>query len=100
MALDIFALIVMLVIAAVVIWLVVVIGSLPGNIARERKHPQADAIAILGWIGVITLGIGWFIAIVWAYSKPLASIENLNELQQRIAALEKRRDDSAQEASQ
>ncbi|MEH6569079.1 MAG: DUF3302 domain-containing protein [Halioglobus sp.] len=100
MALEIFALIVMLVIAAVAIWLIVIIGRLPGNIAREREHPQADAISILGWIGVITMGLGWFIAIVWAYSKPLASIENMNKLQHRITELEKRCDDSARETAQ
>ncbi len=89
MALDIFALIVMFVVAAVVIWLVVILGSFPGNIAREREHPQADAIAALGWIGIITLGVGWLIAIVWAYTKPLASAGQLIELQQRVTELER-----------
>ena len=70
MALDIFALIVMVVILATVIWLVVLLGPLPGKIARERGHPQADAIYVLGWIGVITLGAAWLVALVWAYTKP------------------------------
>ena len=100
MALNIFALVVMLVIAAVAIWLIVIVGSLPGKIAREREHPQADSISILGWIGIITLGIGWFVAIVWAYSKPLASAESLHDLQRRIAELENRSDDSAKETVQ
>ena len=42
------------------------LGSLPGNIARARNHPQAKAISICGWMGVITL-IMWPIAMVWAY---------------------------------
>jgi hypothetical protein len=100
MALDVFALIVMLVIAAVAIWLIILVGSLPGNIARQREHPQADAISILGWIGIITLGVGWFVAVVWAYSKPLASAENLNDLQRRIAELENRSDNVAKESVQ
>ena len=63
---DIFALIVILVIIAAAIWIIVTLGSLPGHIAREKNHPQVEAINILGWIGILTLGIGWFAAIVWA----------------------------------
>jgi len=67
MALDIFALVVIALLLAVVIWLVVLLGNAPGEIARKRNHPQAEAISALGWIGLITMGVGWFIAIVWAY---------------------------------
>jgi uncharacterized membrane protein len=84
MFLDIFALIVMSVILAVVIWLVVVLGPLPGKIARDRDHPQADAIFVLGWIGIITLGVAWLIALVWAYTKPFADAA----LRARISELE------------
>ena len=90
MVLDIFALIVMGVILAAMIWLVVLIGPLPGKIARERGHPQADAIYVLGWIGVITLGVGWLIALVWAYTKPFgdAALQTrINELEDEIARL-------------
>lgn len=100
MALEIFALVVMLVVAAVGIWLVVVLGSLPGKIAREREHPQADAINALAWVGLVTLGLAWFVAIVWAYARPLASIQQMNDLQQRIEALEKGGDKPAQEIAQ
>lgn len=65
MVLDIFALVVIAVLISVVIWLVVLLGNLPGEIARKRKHPQADAITALGWIGLITMGISWFVAIIW-----------------------------------
>jgi hypothetical protein len=99
MALNIFALIVMFVVAAVLIWLVVLLGNFPGKIARERKHPQADAITALSWIGLITLGGAWLIAIVWAYSKPLTNSGQLSDLQQRVAELEKRGSDTPQEAS-
>ncbi len=47
--LDIFALIVMAILLAMVIWLVVLLGSMPGNIARKRGHPQTEAIQVLGW---------------------------------------------------
>lgn len=68
--LDIFALIVLLVLlaAAVAIW--VMLGMLPGRIARERNHPQADAINVCGWFGVLTLGLLCPLAFIWAYTKP------------------------------
>ncbi len=88
MVLEIIALIVMLVIVAVVIWLVVLLGSMPGKIARQRGHPQADAIQVLGWIGVITLGVGWLVALVWAYVRPDGRSESDSQLVERITALE------------
>ena len=86
--LDIFALIVMAILLAVVIWLVVLLGSMPGNIARKRGHPQTEAIQVLGWIGIITLGISWFIAIVWAYTNPVGNSSTDLALDARIEALE------------
>jgi hypothetical protein len=85
---DIFALIVMAILLAVVIWLVVLLGSMPGKIAKERGHPQTDAIQALGWIGIITLGASWFIGIVWAYTKPVGGISTDLALDARIKTLE------------
>jgi hypothetical protein len=86
MVLDIFALIVIGVLIGFVIWLVVKLGPLPGNIAKERGHPQADAIKVLGWIGVITLGIAWPFALVWAYTR--GGEQQAQYLAQRVADLE------------
>ncbi len=95
---DIFALIVILVIIAAAIWIVVTLGSLPGKIARERDHYQAEAINVLGWIGILTLGISWFIAIVWAYTKPFDT--EAAELRQRVEELEaKLSADASEEAA-
>ena len=69
MVLDIFALVVMGVLLTVVIVLVVKLGPLPGKIATRRGHPQADAINVLGWIGVITFGLAWPFALIWAYTR-------------------------------
>ena len=87
--LDIFALIVMGILLAVVIWLVVLLGSMPGKIAKENGHPQAEAIQVLGWIGIITLGFSWFIAITWAYMKPIGKASTDPGLDARVKALEK-----------
>ncbi len=86
--LDIFALIVMAILLAVVIWLVVLLGSMPGSIAKERGHPQTDAIQVMGWIGIITLGVSWFIGIVWAYTKPIGGSSTDLALDARIKTLE------------
>ncbi|MGB5307804.1 MAG: DUF3302 domain-containing protein [Arenicellales bacterium] len=86
MLLDIFALIVMGILIAVVIVAVVKLGPLPGNIAKNRGHPQADAINVLGWIGVITLGLAWPFALVWAYTR--TAEQQATYLSERVALLE------------
>ncbi len=85
--LEIFALIVIGVLVSAGIWLIVVIGNVPGNIARAADHPQADAISMLAWIGLLTLGLGWFIALVWAKTKPVFPTA---VLEKRVADLEAR----------
>ncbi len=86
MILDIFALVVMGVLLAVVIIIVVKLGPIPGNIAKKRGHPQADAIGALGWIGVITLGLAWPFALVWAYTR--SGEQQTAYLGERVATLE------------
>jgi hypothetical protein len=78
------------------------LGSLPGSIARSRGHPQAEAINICGWMGIITIVL-WPIAMVWAYLVPgkpitgpeLGAVEDraaltgkLQQMSQRITAIE------------
>lgn len=65
-ALDIFALVVLITIIASVVALIVALGMLPGRIARGRGHPQASAITVAGWMGILT-GIIWPFALIWAY---------------------------------
>ncbi len=86
MFLDIFALVVMGILVGFVIWLVVLLGPMPGNIAKTRGHPQAEAINVVGWIGVITLGLAWPIALVWAYTRTPA--QTTGDLSERVDTLE------------
>ena len=58
---------ILLILAGVVF--VVMLGGLPGMIATKRGHPQADAIRVCGWMGLLTLGILWPVALVWAYMR-------------------------------
>ncbi|MFT5041258.1 MAG: hypothetical protein ACI8TX_002230 [Hyphomicrobiaceae bacterium] len=55
--LDIFALIVLTTLFLTAGVVVITLGGLPGKIALERTHPQADAIAVAGWLGVLLLGV-------------------------------------------
>ncbi len=72
--LDIFALIVLIVLIACGLAAWAMIGMYPGKIARDRQHPQADAISMCGWIGAITFGILSPIAFVWAFTNPEATL--------------------------
>ena len=50
------------------IWIFVKLAALPGQKAVERGHPQAEAINVLGWVGLL-LGVApWLVALVWAYT--------------------------------
>ena len=69
--LDYFALIVLIVLIAVVIAAWLMLAMMPGQIARKRGHPQAEAINVMGWWGAITMGILAPIAWVWAHTKPV-----------------------------
>ena len=74
-AFDYFAFVVITVLLATVVVIIVVLGSLPGKIAAERKHPYAAAINAASWISMITLGALWPIAFIWAFVPPSAEKE-------------------------
>ena len=86
MILDIFALVVVAVMIALAIAIIVKVGPMPGNIAKDRGHPQADAIAVLGWIGIVTFGLAWPFALVWAYTR--SSDRQSAHQSERIVSLE------------
>ena len=49
---------------------IVKIHELPGEIARKRGHPQAEAIRICSLLGLIIFPF-WMIALLWAYMRPV-----------------------------
>ncbi len=65
--LGIFALIVLLTLVATILAAVVWLARFPGKVAHQRGHPQADAINVAGWVGILT-GIVWIVALIWAYT--------------------------------
>ena len=87
---DIVAFVVFGAILAVGVQVVVTLGSLPGQVAKKRDHPQTAAISIASWVGIATLALGavvggtdaisfilmgilWPVALVWAFQKPIAA---------------------------
>ena len=51
----------------------VFILGLPGRIAIARKHPEADAVYLMGWIGFLAI-VPWIQALIWAF-KPTTVID-------------------------
>jgi hypothetical protein len=54
------------VIGAAFIGVLVFILGLPGRIAIARKHPEADAINVMGWVGFLAV-VPWMQAFLWAF---------------------------------
>jgi uncharacterized BrkB/YihY/UPF0761 family membrane protein len=72
MALWIIAFVVLVGMIGLGIAAVIVLAMLPGKIARHRNHPQADAINVLSWLGLlVSFGVLWVVALAWAYTQPL-----------------------------
>jgi hypothetical protein len=79
----------------------VAIHDIPARIAESRHHPHADAIHAAGWVSLFTLHVLWPFLWIWAMAyKPdrgwgfstaeatPQSANKLNELEQRLAAVE------------
>jgi hypothetical protein len=66
------------------------LGALPGQIARDRAHPQADAINVAGWLGLLTLGLLWPFALIWAFMRPGAAPDGEPELRREVEIVSSR----------
>jgi hypothetical protein len=47
--------------------------GLPGRIAVARKHPEAEAVYLMGWVGFLAI-VPWAQALGWAF-KPTTVID-------------------------
>jgi FtsH-binding integral membrane protein len=64
---DLFAWIVLIILALSTVAVIVFLAMLPGYIARKRNHPWAQAVTVAGWI-TLFLGFAlWPIVLIWAY---------------------------------
>ena len=58
--------------ALVAIW--VWLAGLPGRIALARRHPEAEAVKLLGYTGLLPTVVPWIQAFIWAF-KPTDIID-------------------------
>jgi Protein of unknown function (DUF3302) len=63
----------LLVLGMVALIAIVLILGLPGRIAIARKHPDAEAVNIMGWVGFLAV-VPWIQAFIWAF-KPAQVID-------------------------
>ena len=66
----------MFIILAAALVLAVLILGLPGRIAIARRHPEADAVYLMGYIGFLAV-VPWVKALIWAF-KPTDVIDIRN----------------------
>ena len=60
------------VVAVVVAW--IWLAGLPGRIAIARRHPEAEAVKLLGYAGLLPTIYPWMQAFIWAF-KPTNVID-------------------------
>jgi hypothetical protein len=46
--------------------LLILIMELPGKIAIARRHPEAEAVRLMGWVGFLAI-VPWIQALIWAF---------------------------------
>ncbi|MFQ2917637.1 hypothetical protein BJP24_00400 [Aeromonas allosaccharophila] len=66
MALDYFALGLLVFVGLVIFYGVIVIHDIPYDIAKHRNHPHQDAIHVAGWVSLFTLHVLWPFLWIWA----------------------------------
>ena len=66
----------MAIIVAATLALVVFVLGLPGRIAIARKHPEAEAVNLMGYLGFLAV-VPWLNAFMWAF-KPTDVIDIRN----------------------
>jgi hypothetical protein len=96
--LDYFTFVVLIVLIGVGLAGAVFLGSLPGKIAADRNHPQTDAIRVAGWLGLLTMGLFYPFALIWAYTRP-SGAEEIAALRQEVDRLSDRIDGSERGAT-
>ena len=63
---DYITFIVLLAAICVALWAFVWLAGLPGRIAIARKHPDAEAVQMMGYAGFLA-AVPWINAFIWAF---------------------------------
>ena len=83
-----FAWFVIAVLFFVIVAAIVALGSLPGNIAKQRNHPHATAINAASWIGLALGGITWPLAFIPFGASPGSAESEVERLREQVAQLQ------------
>jgi hypothetical protein len=67
-ALDIAAIVILVLLAVIVIAVFAFLGSWPGRVAKRRGYDYAEAIQIGGWATLVLGAIFWPLVLMWAYA--------------------------------
>ncbi|MDF7799701.1 DUF3302 domain-containing protein [Pontiellaceae bacterium B1224] len=67
MKLEIISLFIIVLAVLTILLGIIKIHTYPGKIAKERKHPQTEAIEVTSLLGLLIFPL-WMAALVWAYS--------------------------------
>jgi len=67
-----FLTLILAVVSVVALWLW--LAGLPGRIALARKHPEAEAVKLLGYAGLLPTVYPWMEAFIWAF-KPTQVVD-------------------------
>lgn len=67
MKLEIISLFIILFAVITILLGIIKIHTYPGKIAKERQHPQTEAIEVTSLLGLLVFPL-WMAALVWAYS--------------------------------
>ncbi|AMX02464.1 DUF3302 domain-containing protein [Microbulbifer thermotolerans] len=63
------------------------IAGLPGKIALSRRHPDAEAVKIMGYAGFLAV-VPWINAFIWAF-KPTDTVDIRRFPEEEARAMEK-----------
>ncbi|MCJ2065287.1 DUF3302 domain-containing protein [Methylobacterium sp. J-088] len=66
-SIDLFAWVVLLIVVATVVAVFIVLGMMPGHIARKRGHPWAEAVTVGGRATLVFGFVFWPLVLIWAY---------------------------------
>lgn len=77
---DIFTIIVLAIMIIAILAIVVTLGILPGRIAKQRQHPQAEAIAVGSWLALVFGFALWPLVLTWAFTRSDKVVNSQTEL--------------------
>jgi hypothetical protein len=76
----------LIIIVTIAVLAFIEIAGMPGRSARLRNHPEAEAISLLGWLGLPLGVLPWLVAMVWARMQPISVNMNVKNEAAEIKA--------------